>query len=453
MKKLSFFEIANAVGGSLSGGDGFITNVSTDSRNIAESCLFIPLKGENFDGHEFIAQVFENGAALCLSERDLDSTHPYIKVKSTTQAIKDLAEYYRKLFDVKVVGITGSVGKTTTKEMIACVLSEKYNVLKTKGNFNNEIGLPLTVFNLDESYDMLILEMGMNHFGEIKNLSKIARPDIAVITNIGVSHIENLGSREGILKAKSEIFEYMEKGSYAFINGDDDMLKTARNDKVNISFFGQTNVNGCFCTEVQNKGLNGTDCKIYVADRVLDAHIPSPGEHMVYNALAAAAVGEALGLTDTEIISGLKNYTPQDRRQRIINLENIDVIDDCYNASPTSVMAAIDVLCYAGGRKVAILGDMLELGKNSAEFHRQVGVYAAEQNIDLIITVGPLSKNTYKGAVQSAKTSEVLWFESQDEMLSNLKSHLKASDAVLVKASRGMHFEQTVEFLTKNYGG
>ena len=448
MKKLSFSEVAKAVDGALSGGDGVIESVSTDSRKTGGNCLFIPLKGESFDGHNFIEQAFDNGAVLCLSEKDLNC--PHVKVESTSQAIKDLAEYYRSLFEVKVIGVTGSVGKTTTKETIAGLLSRKYKVLKTQGNFNNEIGLPLTVFNLEESHEILILEMGMNHFGEIENLSKIARPDIAVITNIGVSHIENLGSREGILKAKSEIFKYMKKGSRAFLCGDDDMLETVRNDKVEISFYGSKPDCYCRCTDIENLGLRGSDVKIHVAGMVLDAHIPNAGEHMVYNALAAAAVGAYLGLSGDEIIDGLKIYERQKNRQNVIYLEDIDLLDDCYNASPTSVMAAIDVLCYAPGRMVAILGDMLELGEKAAQLHETIGKYAADKKVDLLIAVGPLSKNTYEAAAQCGGR---LWYETQEEMLAELKNNLKVGDAVLVKASRGMHLEQTVDFIVKNYGG
>ena len=452
MKKITLREISKICNGHFFGNDDLlessIKGITIDSRTVIEGFLFIPIKGERFDGHDFIDSVFEKNAICCLSEKMLDpKKYPFILVDSCFQAFKDIAEYYRGLFSVKVVAITGSVGKTTTKEMIASVLSQKYNVLKSQGNFNNEFGLPLTLFNLKEEHDVAILEMGMNNFGEISRLSKIARPDVCVITNIGVAHIENLKSRKGVFRAKSEIFEYMNKDAKVILNGDDDMLVTLKDSDLNPVFYGMSYANDTHAENVINMGLNGTSLEICLGKNRLSAHIPSPGKHMVYNALAAATVGNFMGLDNDQIKEGIESYVPISNRMNIKKVNGIILINDVYNSSPASVKAAIDVLCYSTDRKVCILGDMFELGENAPKYHYEIGKYAAQRKVDLIICAGEMAKHISDGASESNIISEIVYFPTQELMIDQLSIFIKVGDSVLVKASRGMHFEKTIECL------
>ena len=323
------------------------------------------------DGHTFIPQVMEKGALCAVSEQDLgDAGYPYIRVSSCEQALKDIAEHYRRSLDIKVVGISGSVGKTSTKEMIASVLSQKYSVLKTEGNFNNEIGLPLTVFNIREEHEIAVLEMGISNFGEMTRLAKIARPDICVFTNIGVAHIESLGSRDGILKAKTEMIDYMDPEGTIIVNGDDDKLRgfTPQNGLTPVCF-GLDRSCPFHAEQVTNRGLKGTDVHIVTPASSFDAHISIPGRHMVYNALAATAVGYSLGLTDEEIAQGIASNVPIAGRNNLIEGKCYTVIDDCYNANPASMKSSLDVLAYADTRTVAVLGDMFELGADEKKMH------------------------------------------------------------------------------------
>jgi len=451
MKNMTLANIALACGGELYGGEENGTQASCvviDSRKIEKDGIFIATKGERVDGHDFISRVAEKGALGVVCEKaPCDCDIPYILVKDSFAALKMIAEYYRKQLCVKVVGITGSVGKTSTKEFIAGVLQQKYSVLKTKGNFNNEVGLPLTVLSIRKEHQVAVLEMGISDFGEMHRLSKIARPDICVITNIGQCHLENLGSREGILKAKSEIFDFMNPEGDIFVNGDDDMLfgakpKTAKQPV----HFGMEPANEIYASDVVNKGLLGSDAVIHMGMQVFPVEIPLPGSHMVYNALAAAAVGNCLGLTKEEMKEGIATVEAVGGRSHVIALPSRTIIDDCYNANPVSVKAAIDLLTMAVGRKVAILGDMFELGTNEKELHGEIGAYAAEKNIDVLICVGNLSENMYDAACKLS-SGQVYYFETRDEMLGFIVDILKPGDNILVKASHGMHFEKVVEAL------
>ena len=452
MKSISLKEICKAVGGRFQSGadENFkIENITTDTREVGANSLFIPLRGERFDGHDFILQAFEKGAACSLSEKEVSTEKPVILVENSLKALRDLAAYYLSLFNIKVVAITGSVGKTTTKDMVASVLEEKYKVLKTQGNFNNEIGLPKTVFNITDEHEVAVLEMGMNNFGEIHNLSEIAKPDIAVITNVGVAHIENLGSREGVLKAKCEIFDFMKENGVAVLNRDNDLLRTIDGKyRFKILWFGNGHVGDFYASNIVSKGLDGISCTIYCPNGEFDAEISVPGEHMVYNALTAAAVGYELGLDTFRIKRGIENFIPTARRMAISTTEyGITIINDAYNANPVSMNAAIDVLAKSTGRKVAVLGEMLELGKYSSEFHKEVGDYAAQKGIDLVICIGEtFAKATYMGA--SVMGADTLYFKTQEEMFDKgLKGIFKKGDTVLVKASMRMHLEKTVEKL------
>ena len=448
MKSMTVKEIAAACGGEFFGVETLLTApvdaIDTDTRRMKPGSLFIPIKGENFDGHDFIEKAFENGASLTLSEKDVEG-RPYIKVESTFQALKDIAEYYRSLFDIKVIAITGSVGKTTTKEMIYSVLSQKYNVLKSEKNYNNEIGVPQTLFNLTEDHEIAVIEMGMNHAGEISRLSKTARPDMCVIINIDYTHVGYLGSREGIFKAKTEIFDYAAPGCTAYLNGDDDMLYSLRNSDRNIRYYGLEKYNEISAEDIKPQGFKGTDFKLTIKGTETDIHINRPGRHLIYAALAACAIGREFGLSDAQIQKGVSDFTPAGNRMEIVDTGKIVILNDVYNASPKAVKAAIDVLGYAEGRKVCILGDMGELGDYAPRMHKEVGLYAAQNGADLILCGGPLSESTAEGAKEAGAVP--VWFQTRDEMIEKLDGYIKEGDTVLVKASRGMHFENVVERL------
>ena len=451
MKAMSLKEIAAACGGHFYGDElklnKEVNGVAIDSRKIEEGYLFIPIKGARVDGHTFISQVMEKGALCTLSEKPLgDEADTYILVDSCEQALKDLAEHYRKALGIKVVGITGSVGKTSTKEMIASVLSQKYNVLKTAGNFNNEIGLPLTIFNIREEHEVAVLEMGISDFGEMHRLAKMARPDICVITNIGLCHLENLVDRDGILKAKTEMFDFAAPNAKYILNGDDDKLITVKEwDGCNPIYFGLSTELSAFAKDIHSLSLKGTSCTICLGDNSFQVTIPIPGHHMVYNALAGALVGRELGLSAEEIKSGIEALVPVSGRNNMIETENFLIIDDCYNANPISTKASLDVLATADTRKVAILGDMFELGENEKELHYGVGQHAAEKGIDLLICIGALSKNTAEGAINNK--CSVLHFERKADFLTQADTLLNKGDTILVKASHGMEFPEIVEKL------
>ncbi len=440
---LTLKQIAEATGGTLFGEDIEINGISTDTRTISEGMLFVPIKGENFDGHEFIDKAIEKGAFAFLSNRQIKSEESYVLVKDTRKALGDIARFYKALLGVKTVGVTGSTGKTTTKDIIAAVLSKGFKTLKTEGNFNNDIGVPLTLFRLTEKDKATVIEMGMNHFGELSNLTSIACPDIAVITNVGVSHIENLGSREGILKAKCEIFESMADGA-KIVNGDDDMLCTIKDKYTNVRFFSVKDKNAdIYADDIKENGLDGISCTIHIGGEKISVNIPVPGMHMVYNAMAAAGVAHELGISFNKIKEGIEEFKPTKMRMDIIKLDNITIINDVYNSNPVSAKAGIDVLAGVKGDKLAILGDMLELGDFSEKLHAEVGEYTAEKGIPTVC-IGKESKAMYDAC--SEKVS-AWYFETVDKFLAQKDEIIKNGTTVLVKASRGMKFERITEAL------
>lgn len=423
-----------------------VRGVVIDNRKVEPDFLFVPIKGERFDGHDFIPSAYEAGALACITEWEIETDEPYILVKDSLLAFQNLAEFYKGLFHVKTIGLTGSVGKTTTKELISCVLSQKYDVLKSEGNLNNQTGVPLTVFRLEDHHEIAVVEMGTNHFGEIRNLAKIARPDFCFLTNIGEAHIEHLGSKEGILEAKSEMLEYMKPGGRVFVNGDDPYLRTLKEARTDVTTFGKNPQNDIYAGEIESRGLGGTDFVIHTPDMEFPVHVPSPGGHMVYNALAAVAAGLALGMQPEEIRKGLADYRTIAGRMCIETKNGITVLDDVYNANPGSMRAALDVLAYAEGGKVCVLGDMLELGDQAEQYHRELGAYAAKK-AERVLCVGMLAKHIYTGAKEAG--AEAFYFDTQDELLAKIQELVYEGDAVLVKASRGMQLEKTVEFLLK----
>ena len=453
MPNLTLENIANACEGTYVGDPAkkqrIITGAVTDSRKVEEGFLFIPIKGARVDGHDFIPQVFEKGALVVLSDHALpEETGPYILVSSTTEAMKKIAAFYRTQLSCKVVGITGSVGKTSTKEMLASVMSEKFNTLKTQGNFNNEVGVPLTLFRLREEHELAIVEMGISDFGEMSRLGKIVKPDMCVITNIGQCHLENLGDRDGVLKAKTEIFNFLKEGGKAFLNGDDDKLATVKEvNGLKPVFFGFDKKNDVYATDVDTKGLAGTSFTAVTPKGKMKIRVNVPGHHMVSNALAAVAIGLELGLNEKQIAAGVAAFKPVSGHSSIVETKHFTIMDDCYNANPVSTKAGIDVLIQTDERKVAILGDMFELGADERKMHYEVGEYAAKKGIDCIICAGELAKEYYDGAKAAGKKENLYYFPSRDEAIENLKDIVKVNDAILVKASHGMKFEKIVEVL------
>lgn len=440
--KLSLREIAEALGAELDS-DKIITRISIDSRDVDENTLFFAIKGERFDGHDFVASVGERGVGAVVCHKEVSTKAPVIYVGDTKQAFLDLASYYRSLFpDLLVVGLTGSVGKTTTKEMTACVMGRKYKTLKTEGNFNNEIGMPKTLFRLDGTYGCAVIEMGMSEFNEISVLSKAAKPDCAIITNIGVSHIENLGSRDGILKAKLEMLDGLPKGAPLFLNGDNDKLSTVKNDDYKIVFFGIDNKNCEVTAENITEKELATEFTAVRGDIRQKITIPAVGIHNVYDALAAFAVGTEYGVEPEKIALGLCGYSPSGMRQRINEMNGVTFIEDCYNASPDSQRAGLNSLCsVAKGRKLAVLGDMLELGDYSETAHRAVGEYAAECKIDALYTLGTNSRFMADSA-EKAGLRAVYEFGDKKALTEALLKELRRGDTVLFKASRGMELEE-----------
>ena len=454
MKNMTLGNIAAACSGTYYGTEEAkektIADITTDSRKAGKDSLFVAIKGEKVDAHRFIPAVFEQGALCVICEQaPEDPAGAYILVESSLQAIKDIAEFYRKQLDMKVVGITGSVGKTSTKEMIASVLSEKYRVLKTLGNFNNELGLPLTVFRLREEDEIAVLEMGISNFGEMHRLSKIARPDICVMTNIGQCHLEFLGDRDGVLRAKSEIFDYIAEDGTIILNGDDDKLATLHDVKgITPVFFGINSDRKIYATNIHSLGLKGIACTICTEQGDFDVTIPIPGYHMVYNALAGTAVGLSLGMTTEEIKRGIEKLESLSGRFHIIETGEYTVVDDCYNANPVSMKASLKVLHDALGRKVAILGDMGELGENEKQLHEEVGAEAGKQDIQLLICVGTLSAHMAMSAKETNPQMQVVHMDTLEEALEAIPGLLQKEDTILVKASHFMHFEKIVEVLT-----
>lgn len=454
MKNLTLENIAKACGGTYVGLEEDrsreVENITTDSRAAKEGSLFVAIAGEKVDGHCFIPSVYEKGGLCAVCEKAPENpAGAYILVKSSLQAVKDIAEFYRQQLDIKVVGITGSVGKTSTKEMIASVLSEKYRVLKTLGNFNNELGLPLTVFRLREEDEVAVLEMGINHFGEMHRLSKVARPDVCVITNIGQCHLEYLGDRDGVLKAKSEIFDFIAPAGKVILNGDDDKLAALTEVKGIVPcFFGIESDRTIRAEHIKSLGLDGMKCTICVGEDGFDVTVPLPGYHMVFNALAATAVGVSLGMTLEEIKRGIEKAETIRGRFRVIKKNGIIVADDCYNANPVSMKASLGILNETQGRRVAVLGDMGELGGEKEALHAEVGAYAGSLDIQVCICVGELCSHLADAAKKVNPDMEIHVFSNLEEAVKELPLLIKQGDNVLVKASHAMHFEKIVDALT-----
>lgn len=454
MEKLTIEEIVGAINGRiLNLGDKVeFDAVSTDTRDIPEGSIFIALKGEKFNGNDYVKDAALNGAALCIidevrySQEEVKDNVSVVLVDNCRTALLDLAEYYRSKLPIRVIGITGSTGKTSTKDLVAAALGAKFKVFKTKGNFNNEIGLPLMIFKLDSSYDIAVLEMGMSNFNEIHNLVKVARPDMAIITNIGVSHIENLKTRENILKAKLEITDYFNEKSVLIINNDNDLLSTLDVEKFKIIKTGIENGQEVIAKDIE---LNEGKIRFKVEDN--DGHesdyfdIPVPGKHNILNSLLAIACCRELGMSYDLIADGISNLETTSMRLDIVKGNKFTIIDDCYNASPDSMRAAIDVLSDLDAkRRIAILGTMKELGETSYGLHKEIGEYVNAKNIDTLIVLGEYADAFKEGCGEKIRFESFSSFEEVSDFLDKI---VLQGDAILVKASRSMKFETIVKKL------
>ena len=444
-------EICAAVGGTLLQGEGdaLITGVTTDSRAVSAGQLFIPLTGERFDGHAYIDSALTAGAAGCLTARTPETLLPgrsYVRVADTRLALAALAAWYRGRFDLPVVQITGSAGKTTTKEMVAAVLSQRYDTLKTQANFNNDIGTPLTLLGLAPHHQAAVIETGMNHFGEIRCLGAMVRPDIAVITNVGDAHIENLGNtRQGILQAKCEIFEHLSPDGIAVLNGDDPLLNTVTLPQT-ILRCGRGEGCDVRVTDVDDRGIEGVACTVATAQASYRLHTDSPGAYMIYPMAMAAAIGEALGLTGEEIAAGVAAYAPTGSRMHLIRLpEQRLLIDDCYNANPQAMAEALKLLAAAScRRRAAVLGDMGELGELTVSAHRTIGALTGELGLDTVIAIGGKARDI------AAAAPGAQWYPSVSDAMPAVRAAFTGGTAMLVKASHAMHFENIVKELEQS---
>lgn len=444
MKAFTLQEAAAALGLPQMQAQATLADVCTDTRKIQPGSLFVCLRGERFDGHSFASQAAQLGAAALLVDHPVDADVPQLVVTDTGKALLQLAGWYRRRFQLPVVGLTGSVGKTTTKEFIALVLGAKYNTLKTQGNLNNEIGVPQMLFRLEDSHTAAVIEMGMNHFGEISRLTRAVAPTVGLITNIGVSHIENLGSRAGILQAKLEILEGMAPDAPLIVNIDNDMLRTVKlGDRPLLTFAIDDQSADFTATDIAEQGST-TTFTVHHSTFTQPVTIPTVGIHNVYNALAAMAVGYVTGVDPVAAASALANYVPAGMRQNLVQVGGVQVIEDCYNASPDSMRAALQTLGKLPvHRRYAVLGAMLELGDYAKEAHTQVGKMAAENGIDGVLAYGADAAYIVEAAKQAGLENARL-FDTKEALAQSLAQQVQPGDGVLFKGSRGMHLEDVM---------
>lgn len=455
MIDLSINEVVKATGGILYVASGAgndpsrldmpLTAVTFDSREAVDGSLFIALKGERSDGHDFVDKA-KGTIAAAVVERKLDIPITQIVVDSTYSAVGAIGAYIRQKSGVTVVGITGSVGKTSNKELIAIVLSQEFNVLKTEGNFNNELGLPKTLFRLEPENEIAVLEMGISHFGEMKRLSAVARPDIAVFTNIENVHTEHLIDRDGVLRAKTELVENM-RGDTLILNAEDDKLAGYKLPEGKRAVYYGIDAGDVTARDIVYHGLDSVEFTIVWGKCRKRVNVPAAGRHMVINSLAAAACGLSLGIGLDSIADGLEKYVPIKGRMRRLEVNGAVLLDDCYNASPTSMEASLKVFCAVEGRHIAVLGDMLELGERSSELHRNIGRIAAELGVDTLFAIGEQAKLIAEAAKENGLKN--VFCVDKAAAAQDLKRTIGAGDTVLVKASRGMALEDVIAELTR----
>ncbi len=443
--------------------DEVLENFVKDTREVKKGDVYVGIKGENYDGNLLYEDAIKNGAKVCILQKQsvnekidvekINKEYPHttiILVDNTIKTLQELAKYKRSLYDIPVIGVTGSVGKTSTKDIIASVMSKKYNVLKTLGNYNNQIGLPLTILRLKD-HDAMVVEMGMSELGEISNLTKIAKPTVAVITNVGTAHIGILGSRENILKAKLEILDGLKENGTLVINNDNDMLNNWNNknhsDKYNVITFGLENESDVMAKDV-HISEDGSTYKMEIDNKKYNVNISVGGSHFVLNSLCAIAVGNLFDIDINDILDGIANFELTKRRMQIEkNKIGATIINDCYNANYDSMKAALDYLGkISSRRKIAVLGDMLELGGFSKTLHEKVGKEVAKNKVDILITVGDLSKDISRKAIEDGMDkNNVYLFNNNDEAINLLNKIIEKEDAILIKASNGMNFQQIFE--------
>lgn len=454
MRELDANTITKMVQGRLRAAENvLIKQVSTDTRILCQGALFIAIKGERFDGHDYVEKAVKNGATLVMANegKNIPDNIPVIFVEDTLKALGKLAAEYRALFHIPVIAVTGSVGKTSTREMIAAILSARFKVHKTKENFNNEIGLPLSVLELSDSHEVAVFELGMRGFNEISLLSRIVKPDIAVITNIGISHIERLGTRQNILKAKLEILDGMDESGTVILNGDDELLSGLKGLlKQKTVFYGINEEQDICAFDLSSKGEEGVSFKVQTPKAEMDLFVPAPGMHNVHNALAGIAVAQILHMSEREIEAGLLGFSGERMRMSIEEKEGIKFINDSYNAAPSSIEAALNVLCDVGKgrRKWAVLGDMLELGDWTEGAHREIGKLISSLGIDYLVGIGSFAKWYVKGANEDTetKTNSIL-FETITEAKPYIQTLMQKGDVLLFKGSRRVKLDVLVEEL------
>ena len=443
MKGFTISQAAAACGGSVTTvnyEDRELGQIVIDSRKVASGDLFVAYRGEKVDGHDYISAALDKGAACCLAERvPAGETRPVILVPDVQKALEQIAAAYRATLSLPVVGITGSVGKTSAKEMIAAVLASRYSILKTEGNLNNQIGVPMTVSRIEPEHEAAVVEMGISGFGEMTALARIARPTVAVFTVIGHAHLEFLHDLDGVFRAKTEMLAFLPEDGTVIVNGDDPYLHALHCPQRMIRV-GLGADNDLRAEDIRLEGEAVMRCTVVCGARRFPVRIPAFGRHLIYAALEGVAVGMTLGLTDAEIAEGLTRFQAVGHRSAVIDTGKLTLIDDCYNANPDSVRSGLDSLAELPGRHVAILGDMREMGENGPKLHRDVGRYCREKGVDLLLASGPLAKYYVEGAGDIGRL-----FASRDALIEALPQLLLEGDAVLVKASLGMGFLAVAE--------
>jgi UDP-N-acetylmuramoyl-tripeptide--D-alanyl-D-alanine ligase len=454
MEKVKIADVLAVTSGEIiqNGKAAFVTGVSIDSRKIKKNDCFIPFAGEKADGHNYIEKAFENGASLSLSEINIstETEGTIIKVEDTLIAMQQLAKYYRHLFDIPVIAVTGSSGKTTTKDIIATILSVKYKVMKTQGNFNNAYGVPQTLFNLDNRHEIAVIEMGMDREKEIEKIIDLVEPHISVITNIGYAHIEYLKTQENIYKAKKEILETLTAKDYAVVNGDDEFLGKMINEKEIFNLI-KVGINSdeldLKAVEIQQKEER-INYSVEINHKIENYNFRIPGEHNIYNGLMGIWIGHYFGLTQKEIQQGLTDFVPSANRMAFYNINGTTIINDSYNANPDSMIAGLKVLKNKGKgkRKIAVLGDMLEMGEYAKDMHKELGEKVSEY-ADILIAVGEYAYYLKSGAENCIDSEKIYIVKSAAEAGKCLEKIMNKDDVVLLKGSRGIGLEKSLYYL------
>ena len=448
--EFSFEELVSALEGTIvvNNDNKNFKGTCIDNRKVTEDCIFFAIKGERFNANNVAIDVLEKGASIAVvdevnfKKEDAEGKGIVIKVDNTVKAMLKLANFYRRKLNLKVIGVTGSCGKTSTKDLIAAVLSTKYNVFKTEGNFNSEIGLPLMILQLTSEHDVAVLEMGMSDLGEIKRLAEAAEPDMAVITNIGLSHLENLKTQDNILKAKMEITEYFTKDNILVVNAEDERLKNLNSNDYKIEKIGYNHEYDVYASNIILREEE-TEFLAHAFGEEAVFNLPMAGKHNVLNTMLAIEVAKCLNVSFKQMVKGLENLEATSMRLQVIKKEGLTIINDCYNASPDSMRSSLDVLsAYKNCRKVAILGDMYELGDESERAHFEVGEYAKDK-VDILIVIGRYIKNFKDGF----NNDNIIMYNTKEECIKELKNIVKLDDVVLIKASIGVKLEDVVKKL------